>query len=59
MENGHFDNDISHTGEEKLENGHFDNDISHLVRELSGVIELDDEFNFNEEYTRYLMEKYK
>ena len=42
-----------------MENGHFDNDISHLVRELSGVIELDDEFNFNEEYTRYLMEKYK
>ncbi len=45
--------------EEKLENGHFDNDISPLVRELSGVMELDDEFNFDEEYTHYLMEKYK
>lgn len=32
---------------------------SPLVNELSGVINLDENFDFEEEYTHYLVEKYK
>jgi hypothetical protein len=32
---------------------------SPLVNELSGVINLDENFDFEEDYTRYLVEKYK
>ncbi len=32
---------------------------SPLVEELSGVINLDDDFDFQENYTDYLIEKYK
>lgn len=31
---------------------------SPLVEELSGIINLDKEFDFKEEYTKYLIEKY-
>jgi hypothetical protein len=34
-------------------------EITPLVKSLSGVIELPDEFNEKEAYTGYLMEKYK
>lgn len=32
---------------------------SPLIEELSGVISLDADFDFKEEYTNYLMEKYR
>lgn len=32
--------------------------ISPTVKELSGIIHLDDEWNLQEEYTTYLVEKY-
>lgn len=32
---------------------------SPLVEELSGIIHLDEEFNFKEDYTAYLIEKYR
>lgn len=34
-------------------------EISPLVKSLSGVIKLDDDFDYKEEYGNYLMEKYK
>lgn len=34
-------------------------EITPLVKSLSGVIELDNDFNYRESYTDYLMEKYK
>lgn len=36
-----------------------DIDISPLVESLSGVIELDKDFDYKEKYTDYLIEKYK
>jgi hypothetical protein len=36
-----------------------DIDISPLVESLSGVIELDQDFDYKQEYTDYLIEKYK
>jgi hypothetical protein len=33
--------------------------ISPLVEELSGVIQLDKDFDFREDYTNYLIEKYQ
>jgi len=32
---------------------------SPLVEELSGIIHLDEDFNFREDYTNYLIEKYQ
>lgn len=32
---------------------------SPLVEELSGIINLDNDFDFREDYTNYLVEKYK
>jgi len=34
-------------------------EITPLVKSLSGVIKLDDDFNYRESYTDYLIEKYK
>ena len=34
-------------------------EITPLVESLSGVIELENDFNYKESYTDYLMEKYK
>jgi hypothetical protein len=34
-------------------------DISPLVESLSGVIELDKDFDYKQMYTDYLIEKYK
>ncbi len=34
-------------------------EITPLVRSLSGVISIDDDFDFKEDYTQYLLEKYK
>ena len=34
-------------------------EITPLVKSLSGVIELDKDFNYKESYTDYLKEKYK
>jgi hypothetical protein len=34
-------------------------EITPLVESLSGVIELDDDFDYKKGYTDYLMEKYK
>jgi hypothetical protein len=36
-----------------------DIDISPLVESLSGVIELDKDFDYKQKYTDYLIEKYK
>ncbi len=36
-----------------------DNEITPLVRSLSGVIELDKNFDYKEHHTNYLLEKYK
>ena len=36
-----------------------DIDISPLVESLSGVIEIDKDFDYKEKYTDYLIEKYK
>ena len=36
-----------------------DIDISPLVESLSGVIELDKDFDYKQRYTDYLIEKYK
>jgi len=36
-----------------------DIDISPFVESLSGVIELDKDFDYKQEYTDYLIEKYK
>jgi hypothetical protein len=36
-----------------------DIEITPLVKSLSGVIKLDDNFNYKERYTDYLIEKYK
>lgn len=36
-----------------------DIEITPLVESLSGVIELENDFNYKESYTDYLMEKYK
>lgn len=35
------------------------NEITPLVKSLSGVISLDDDLDVRDEYTQYLMEKYK
>lgn len=34
-------------------------EITPLVKSLSGVIELENDFNYKESYTDYLIEKYK
>ncbi|HEX2935504.1 MAG TPA: DUF6364 family protein [Bacteroidales bacterium] len=34
-------------------------EITPLVKSLSGVIKLDNDFNYKESYTDYLIEKYK
>ncbi len=34
-------------------------EITPLVKSLSGVIKLENDFNYKESYTDYLMEKYK
>lgn len=34
-------------------------EVSHLVKELSGIIHIDELFNYKKEYTDYLIEKYK
>jgi hypothetical protein len=34
-------------------------EISPVVRELSGIIQLDDEIDIHEEYTDYLLKKYR
>lgn len=34
-------------------------EITHLVESLSGVISIDDNFDEKEEYSRFLIEKYK
>jgi hypothetical protein len=36
-----------------------DPEITPLVKSLSGVIKLDEDFNYKESYTGYLIEKYK
>lgn len=36
-----------------------DLEITPLVKSLSGVIKLDEDFNYKESYTGYLIEKYK
>ncbi|MCK6620786.1 MAG: hypothetical protein HUU32_08510 [Calditrichaceae bacterium] len=36
----------------------FDMEISPVVQELSGIIELPEDFNLKKEYTEYLIEKY-
>lgn len=42
------------TNKEKKEN-----EITPLVKNLSGVISMDDDIDVKDEYTQYLMEKYK
>ena len=42
------------TNKEKKEN-----EITPLVKSLSGVISMDDDIDVKDEYTQYLMEKYK
>ena len=41
------------------ENNFSDRDISPLVRELSGIIKIDDEFDLKQAYADHLTEKYK
>ena len=36
-----------------------ENEITPLVKSLSGVISIDDDLDIKDEYTQYLMEKYK
>ncbi|NOX86199.1 MAG: hypothetical protein GXO86_09590 [Chlorobi bacterium] len=36
-----------------------ENEITPLVKKLSGVIDLPDDFDYKKEYSDYLMEKYK
>jgi len=36
-----------------------ENQITPLVKSLSGVISIDDDFNVKDDYTQYLIEKYK
>jgi hypothetical protein len=36
-----------------------DIEITPLVRSLSGVVKLEDDFNYKESYTDYLIDKYK
>jgi hypothetical protein len=44
---------------EKTQNKKKEKRYSPLVEELSGVISLDGDFGFKEEYTDYLIEKYR
>ena len=41
-----------------IEYGIEESDISPLIRELSGIIELDTNFNEKDEYHEHIMEKY-
>ena len=36
-----------------------DDDIADEVKEITGIIDLDDDFDLKEEYGKYLTEKYK
>ncbi|TDN94994.1 hypothetical protein DET49_10360 [Salegentibacter sp. 24] len=36
-----------------------ENEVTPLVKSLSGVISIDDDFDVKDEYTQYLIEKYK
>lgn len=40
------------------DNNQQDLELSPIVQELSGIIELPEDFNLKEEYTDYLIEKY-
>ncbi len=49
----------SYLGSLTKKNEREESDITPLVKSLSGVISIDEDFDVKDEYTQYLMEKYK
>jgi len=49
----------SYLGSLTKKEGKKENEITPLVKSLSGVISIDDDFDVKDDYTQYLIEKYK